>query len=154
MKNSENNMGIYNLKTNRMLCWDEFLIDRTENAEVRMHKPIKREKVFTCDQEWEGNCCGYATLMKFEGKYRLYYRAQNSVLHPDKSTSSIKASFCISESSNSFEYPFSEYAQRSSWFLSKSMFVKVITPFFESSFITETPAPEISQSSVTEHGDS
>lgn len=100
MKNSENNIGIYDLKTNRMLCWDEFFIDRTENAEVRMHKPIKREKVFTCDQEWEGNCCGYATLMKFEGKYRLYYRAQNIVQHPDKSTSSIKASFCISESSD------------------------------------------------------
>ncbi len=88
----------YDLKNNRMLCWDDFLIDRVENAEVRMHKPIKREKVFTCDQAWEGNCCGYGTLMKLGDVYRFYYRAQHSVPHPDKTISRIAPSFCVAES--------------------------------------------------------
>ena len=91
-------MSIYNLGQKRMLCWDEFLIDSRENAEVRMHKPVKREKVITLDQPWEGNVCGYESLIKVGDTYRLYYRAQNYVFLPDGSAHGIPSSFCVAES--------------------------------------------------------
>lgn len=93
-------MSVYKLKNNRMLCWDDFLIDEKEDAEVRMHKPEKRELVFTADQDWEGNVCGYESLIKVGDKYRLYYRAQNYVFRPDGSAQGNKSCFCIAESSD------------------------------------------------------
>ena len=96
----ENAMKAYELKDNRMVCWDDFLIDKIDNAEVRMHKPVKREKVLTCDQDWEGNVCGYESLVKVGDKYRLYYRAQNYVFRDDGSASGNPSSFCVAESSD------------------------------------------------------
>ena len=83
-------MSTYNLGKNRMLCWDDFLIDKIDSAEVRMHKPVKREKAITFDKSWEGNVCGYLSLMKLGDTYRLYYRAQNITLNPDGSYLSSK----------------------------------------------------------------
>ncbi len=93
-------MSVYELKNNRMLCWDEFLIDKKENAEVRMHKPEKKELVFVADQDWEGNVCGYESLIKVGDKYRMYYRAQNYIFCPDGSAHGNKSSFCVAESSD------------------------------------------------------
>ena len=97
-------MSVYNLGSNRMVCWDEFLIDNIENAEVRMHKPIKREKVFTCDKFWEGNVCGYESMIKLGDTYRLYYRAQNLVCNPDGTMVGNRGSFCIAESKDGLNF--------------------------------------------------
>ena len=59
-------MSIYNLGKNRMLCWDDFLIDKIDSAEIRMHKPVRREKVITMDKCWEGNVCGYPSIIKLK----------------------------------------------------------------------------------------
>ncbi len=93
-------MSVYNLGKKRMLCWDEFLIDKKENSEVRMHKPVKKELVLTADQDWEGNVCGYESLIKVGDKYRLYYRAQNYIFRPDGSAQGNKSCFCLAESSD------------------------------------------------------
>ena len=91
-------MSTYNLGKNRMLCWDDFLIDKIDSAEVRMHKPVKREKAITFDKSWEGNVCTYLSLMRLGDTYRLYYRAQNITLNPDGSYSSSKGCYCVAES--------------------------------------------------------
>ena len=91
-------MSIYNLGKNRMLCWDDFLIDKIAGAEVRMHKPVKREKVITLDKSWEGNVCGYPSIIKLGDTYRMYYRAQNLVLKSDGSYEHNQGCHCIAES--------------------------------------------------------
>ena len=91
-------MSTYNLGKNRMLCWDDLLIDKIDRAEVRMHKPVKREKAITFDKSWEGNVCTYLSLMRLGDTYRLYYRAQNITLNPDGSYSSSKGCYCVAES--------------------------------------------------------
>ena len=78
----------------------KFLIDKKENSEVRMHKPVKKELVLTADQDWEGNVCGYESLIKVGDKYRLYYRAQNYIFRPDGSAQGNKSCFCLAESSD------------------------------------------------------
>ncbi len=93
-------MFVYNLGTSRMLCWDDFLIDKIDGAEVRMHKPIKREKVITLDKSWEGNVCGYPSIIKLGDVYRMYYRAQNIVLKPDGTYERNQGCFCVAESEN------------------------------------------------------
>ena len=97
-------MSTYNLGKNRMLCWDDFLIDKMDSAEIRMHKPVKREKVITMDKSWEGNVCTYASIMKLGDTYRMYYRAQNINVLPDGTYDKNKCSFCVAESKDLKEF--------------------------------------------------
>lgn len=54
---------------------DNYLIDKmTGNAELRLHKPIRREIVFEGNETWEGNSCGYFTVFQDGDFYRMYYR--------------------------------------------------------------------------------
>ena len=87
-----------------MLCWDDFLIDQIENAEIRMHKPVKREKVITLDKSWEGNVCGYPSIMKLGDIYRIYYRANNVNVLPDGTYEKRKVCFCVAESKDLKEF--------------------------------------------------
>ena len=105
-------MATYHLGKNRMLCWDDFLIDSIENAEIRMHKPVKRERVITLDKPWEGNVCGYASILKLGDVYRMYYRAQNINVLPDGRYDGNRSCFCVAESRDlkSFErLPINKY---------------------------------------------
>lgn len=97
-------MSTYNLGKNRMLCWDDLLIEKTDNAEIRMHKPIKREKVITMDKSWEGNVCTYASILKLGDTYRMYYRAQNILPQPDGTYERNKTCFCVAESKDLKEF--------------------------------------------------
>jgi len=97
-------MSTYNLGSGRMVCWDDFLIDKAENTEIRMHKPVKREKVFTCDAQWEGNCSGYESMLKIGDTYKLYYRAQNIVFHANGGGDYSKGCFCIAESKDGIHF--------------------------------------------------
>lgn len=76
-------MSVYNLDDNRMLCWDDFFADKMENTKVTMHKPTKTADRVICDNEWDGNCNGYARFMKIGEKYYLYYRACEYEAKPD-----------------------------------------------------------------------
>lgn len=76
-------MDVYSLKNNRMLCWDDFFIDKKENVNIIMHKPTKTSDRAVCDNDWDGNCNGYARFIKVGEKYYLYYRAAGSVTTRD-----------------------------------------------------------------------
>ena len=66
------------LRGRREVCWDDFMIepDRT-NAEPRLHKPVKKERVLLLDKPWEGDGCDYYNIFKDEDEngvlYRMYY---------------------------------------------------------------------------------
>ena len=62
------------LGSQRELFVDRFLIDRLKGAELRMHEPIREGVAVKFDNPWEGGYSGYATVIKDEKVYRMYYR--------------------------------------------------------------------------------
>ena len=63
-----------NLGSRRELFVDRFLIDQLNGAELRMHEPSREGVAVKFDKPWEGGYSGYATVIKDEGVYRMYYR--------------------------------------------------------------------------------
>jgi len=60
----------------RELFVDQHLIERfAGGAKLRLHRPIEREVVFTCDKPWEGNWSGLVTYIQDGDLYRMYYTA-------------------------------------------------------------------------------
>ena len=57
------------------LFLDDYLIDRLEGAELRMHQPAPQGVALRFDSPWEGNSCGYFTVFQDGDIYRMYYRA-------------------------------------------------------------------------------
>lgn len=62
------------IKSNRELFVDHFLIDQMSGAKLVMHSPIDEGPVLYFDKPWEGPFCGYCTIIKDDDTYRLYYR--------------------------------------------------------------------------------
>jgi len=62
------------LQDKRELFVDQFMIEHLNNAEIVMHHPINQGPVLYFDKPWEGNFCGYCTIIKDENIYRMYYR--------------------------------------------------------------------------------
>ena len=66
---------VINIGTRLELMVDHHLIESMAGgAELRLHQPVERDDVFTCDQPWEGNWSGSATLFQDGDTYRMYYR--------------------------------------------------------------------------------
>ena len=64
-----------NIDNRLELFVDNFLIDKISgNAELRLHKPVRREIVLKGDKPWEGNSCNYFTIFKDGDIYRMYYK--------------------------------------------------------------------------------
>jgi len=60
------------------LLVDSYLIARRSgSAALRLHHPTPREVVFVTDKPWEGNTCGYFTIFRDGGLYRMYYRGSH-----------------------------------------------------------------------------
>lgn len=95
-------MSAYNLGKDRMLCWDDFFIEKQENTEIRQHKPEKKNKILEGVKMWEGNYGGYHSVLKaHDGKYRFYYRTQggNFEVLPDGTiVSGTHGRYCVAES--------------------------------------------------------
>lgn len=62
------------LGSRRELFVDDFLIDRLEGADLRLHTPRDEGSVLAFDKPWEGAFCGYCTVIKDGDTYRVYYR--------------------------------------------------------------------------------
>ena len=70
--------GVIDIGSRLELMVDDYLIERMGGgAELRLHRPVEREVVFTCDKPWEGNYSGYTTLFQDGDIYRMYYHAAN-----------------------------------------------------------------------------
>lgn len=61
----------------RELFIDDHLIGEMQNVQLLVHPPIREDIAVTCDAPWEGNGCGYFTVLhdKQEAIYRMYYHA-------------------------------------------------------------------------------
>ena len=58
----------------RELFVDDYLIDRMEGAQLRLHSPQRREVVMEYNRSWEGNTCIYHTILHYGEKYQMWYR--------------------------------------------------------------------------------
>ena len=59
----------------RQLMWDDTLIDKSENVEIRLHNPQRQNIAFVADAPWEKSYFGYMSTVKVGDTYRIYYRA-------------------------------------------------------------------------------
>src|SRR4051812_288355 len=69
---------------------DEHLIERKQNAELRLNIPTKREVVLTMDQAGEGPTSAYFTVFRDGDIIRMYYRGD-----PDRLTLYAESKDCI-----------------------------------------------------------
>lgn len=65
---------IVNIGSRLELFIDTFLIEKQINVQRILHEPKDEGIVLFFDKPWEGPFCGYATIIKDNAKYRLYYR--------------------------------------------------------------------------------
>ncbi len=94
-------MSVIELGTRREVCWDEALFEHAENISVRMHKPEFRNTALTCDMPWEGNTCGYFSLIRDGSLLRLYYRGADMPLTYDGDSIAVpedNGHYCYAES--------------------------------------------------------
>jgi len=70
----EGNVKVLKLGKRRQLFVDHYLIDRLEGARLCLHPPQPAETALTLEHPWEGEYCGYFTVIKDDKKYRMYYR--------------------------------------------------------------------------------
>ncbi len=70
------------IASRRELFVDDYLIERLERADLRMHKPQADDVAITCDQPWEGNTSAYFTIFQDDKLFRMYYRAVTSTKRP------------------------------------------------------------------------
>lgn len=62
------------LSNRREIFVDQFLIDRLEGVEMKLHTPVDEGSVLKFDNPWEGPFSGYCTIIKDGDTYRAYYR--------------------------------------------------------------------------------
>lgn len=77
-----NDTDLREIGSRRELFVDNFLIERLDDVETKMHQPQPREVVIVCDEPWEGNTSAYFTLFADEDRFRMYYRGS----HVEEST--------------------------------------------------------------------
>ncbi|MBO9605656.1 MAG: hypothetical protein J7639_06880 [Paenibacillaceae bacterium] len=62
------------------LLLDRHVIERTDNARLRLHPPVRQEISLRMDRLWEDRGSGvYGTVLKDGGKFRMYYRGASEM---------------------------------------------------------------------------
>ncbi len=65
---------ILDIGSHRELFVDNYLIDKMDGTELRMHSPVSSGTVLQFDKPWEGRYCGYITTFSDGDRFRMYYR--------------------------------------------------------------------------------
>jgi len=75
---------IHHLGNTREVCWDLHFVKDSQGIALKMHKPVRKNVVLTCDKPWEGSTCNYISMMKLNDVFRMYYRASDGLLAKGK----------------------------------------------------------------------
>jgi hypothetical protein len=82
---------------------DDYLIERMEGeVSLRLHRPVPRAVVMVHDRPWEGNTCGYHTILQDGSLYRMYYRGWDHDMSTGKQRH--PAVVCYAESSDGIRW--------------------------------------------------
>lgn len=99
---SETDEGeVRNIGSRIELFVDDWLIERMDGAELRLHHPIPCEIAIVFDKPWEGNTCGYVTVFQHNGKFRMYYRGSHYDWENKESTHQLT---CYAESEDGIRW--------------------------------------------------
>lgn len=66
--------AVVDIGSRRELFLDHELIDSLDDIRLVMHRPHDEGQVLAFDNPWEGAFCGYATVIRDDDLFRLYYR--------------------------------------------------------------------------------
>jgi hypothetical protein len=88
----------------RELLVDDFLLDRREGVELRLHAPTPREVVLVCDAPWEGSGCGYETVFRDGDRIRMYYVAADLTSADGTKMASRPIFACYAESQDAIHW--------------------------------------------------
>ena len=68
---------VIDLGNRRELFVDDYLVGTMKHVQLLVHPPVREEIAVQCDAPWEGNGCGYYTVLhdRRESIYRMYYHA-------------------------------------------------------------------------------
>lgn len=69
--------GVLDLSDRRELFVDDYLLDRQQGTELRLHSATPREIVMLMDAPWEGSGCGFETVFRDGDLIRMYYIGAN-----------------------------------------------------------------------------
>ncbi|MGV8090513.1 MAG: hypothetical protein AB2L24_01425 [Mangrovibacterium sp.] len=72
--NKDDNRSVIRLDDRRELFVDSYLIDEYKGTALVKHAPVDEGIVLKFDNPWEGQFCGYCTVIKDGDIYRVYYR--------------------------------------------------------------------------------
>ncbi len=79
---------------------DHYLIERMDGLSLRMHEPVNAGTVLAFDRPWEGAFCGYITVVRYGGRYRMYYRG----LPVAGADGSVNETTCCAESDDGVDW--------------------------------------------------
>ena len=68
---------VRDIGSRRELFVDDYLVERLQGVEQKMHRPVPREVAIVCDAPWEGNTSAYYTLFADGDRFRMYYRGEH-----------------------------------------------------------------------------
>ena len=72
---------VINLGNKREIFVDHYFIDKLDGVRIQMHEPRDEGPVLFFDKPWEGAFSGYATVIKENDTYRVYYRGVPTAGH-------------------------------------------------------------------------
>lgn len=86
------------------LFLDRNLIDTLDGAQLKLHPPVPREIVFHTDAPWEGNYCGYHSLVKDGDRFRYYYRGAQRLYTDQRKNQREHVVTCCTESDDAIRW--------------------------------------------------
>ncbi len=84
----ENSQEPLNIGPRLELFVDDYLIESLDGVRLKLHRPRSAGKVLTFDKPWEGVTSAYATVLRDEDHFRMYYRGSSD---PDYTATSLLA---------------------------------------------------------------
>jgi hypothetical protein len=93
--------SVVDIGSRRELFVDDWLIDKMEGSQRRLHHPIPQEIAVTYDAPNEGNISYYVCVFQDEGKMRMYYRGAHYDWKKKKTTPQV---ICYAESQDGLNW--------------------------------------------------
>ncbi len=94
------NIEVIQMGGNREIFIDNYLIDKLNGVQIIKHTPHDEGPVLYFDKPWEGIFCGYCTIIKDQGRFRVYYRG----LPVDGKDGSNIETTCVAESQDGIHW--------------------------------------------------
>ncbi|MCM8788681.1 MAG: hypothetical protein NC907_02700, partial [Candidatus Omnitrophica bacterium] len=79
-------MDVKDIGNRLEVFFDEWLIDKMEKVNFKLHNPQPEEIAIEFDREWEGSTCYYITVFKDGDIFRMYYRGSNFDINTKEGT--------------------------------------------------------------------